>query len=194
LDFIGFQSRNIGDTRISGLDISSFLQRSGKLNHQAIIGYTYIVPTQLGMDSAKLSNYSSDENFLKYRNAHTVKLSWDIGYKKWTIASINTMNSAMVNIDAVFANSRPSNVFTGLFDYGTSPTNSLGDGLGSTVKKHRDLYNTWYWIGDIRLSYQATKAVKFAIVAKNIGNTEYMPRPGIIGPMRNFTIQVFADL
>ncbi len=195
LDYIGFKSKNIGNTHLAGIDASVFAQYNGnKVQHSVMFGYNYLNPTQVDIDSAILSNYSTNKNFLKYRMAHTIKASWDVLYKKWTIASINTINSAMVNIDEVFENSKPTNDYGKLFDYATSPTSTIGNGLASTIKKHRDLYNKWVFLADVRISYQINKTLRVAGVIKNLTNVEYYVRPSLIGPTRNFTLQIFADL
>jgi outer membrane receptor protein involved in Fe transport len=193
---IGFQSKNIGNTSIAGIDISLFAQYAGKINQNIILGYTYINPKQLNIDSAILVNYSTNQNFLKYRFAHNIKATWEGSYKRWNAAFINTINSPMVNIDEVFENSKPAeNIFGQVFEYGTLPKGlNIGAGLASTVRKYREAYNVWQWIGDVRLGYQINPQLKMAIVVKNISNTSYYIRPAMIGPIRNFTLQLFADL
>jgi iron complex outermembrane receptor protein len=195
IPFLGFQSKNIGDTKIDGLDASVFAQINGKLKHQFMFGYTYIDPVQLNLDSIISSNYSTNENVLKYRNKHTIKATWDVSFRKFSFATINTINSSVINIDEVFENSKPKqNIYGQIFDFGTSPNGSAGNGLPSAVYKHRQLYNNWVWIGDLRLGYQCSEQIRLGFVVKNIANTEYYVRPALIGPIRNFTIQLFADL
>jgi outer membrane receptor protein involved in Fe transport len=196
LPYLGFKSKNIGNTKINGIDVSVFAQYSGnKINHQLMLGYNYINPTQSNLDSASRANYSTDKNVLKYRNLHNMKATWDLQYKNWSIATINTITSPMINIDAVFENSKPDQNFFGrAFEVGTSPNEKEGDGLASTVRKHRQIYNKWIWIGDIRVSYQLSATVRIGFVTKNIANTEYYVRPALIGALRNYTLQLFVDL
>jgi outer membrane receptor protein involved in Fe transport len=193
LPYLGFQSRNIGNTDIRGLDLSCFAQKhTTHWMHTIMLGYTYILPTQIRPDSAILANISTERNFLKYRFQHSIKASWDIGYKKWTLASINTINSSMINIDEVFENnSTTKNAFGAIFDYGTG---GFGAGLPSTIRTYRSQYNTWRLIADVRLGYQINKQTKAAFVVKNVLNTEYYARPALIGPPRNYTVQLFVNL
>jgi outer membrane receptor protein involved in Fe transport len=124
-----------------------------------------------------------------------MKATWDGTYKGFGLASINTINSPMVNIDEVFENTKPSqNPFGTIFDYGTSPNGSFGNGIPTTIKKYRQNYNNWVWLSDIRLSYQLNTQIKVAMVVKNVLNIEYYVRPALIAPMRNFTVQLFAEL
>jgi iron complex outermembrane receptor protein len=195
IPFLGFQSRNIGNTKMQGIDVSIYAQLAGKITHNFILGYTYLNPKQINPDSAIMANYSTDRNFLKYRYAHTMKATWDGTYKGFGLASINTINSPMVNIDEVFENTKPSqNPFGTIFDYGTSPNGSFGNGIPTTIKKYRQTYNNWVWLSDIRLSYQLNTQIKVAMVVKNVLNIEYYVRPALIAPMRNFTVQLFAEL
>ncbi len=186
IKYIGFQSRNIGDTRISGLDVSVMAENNkGKLKQSLMAGYTYILPVSLTADSAIFANFSTTQNILKYRYQHTAKLSWQADYKQWGIGFINTFNSKMTNIDAVFENNRPTeNIFGALFDFSTN--------LPSTIRKYRELYNKPIWLCDVRLSYAFTNNLKLAFISKNIWNTEYYERPALINAPRNFTLQLSA--
>jgi outer membrane receptor protein involved in Fe transport len=188
LKYIGFQSRNIGDTKISGLDFSLMGQNNaGKVSQNIMAGYTFILPVSSNPDSSIMANFSTDRNILKYRYQHSVKLSWEGIYKKWGLGFINTMNSKMVNIDEVFENSKPAvNVFGLIFQAGTQ--------LPSTISKYRNIYNKPIWLADIRLSYQINTNIKAAFIIKNIWNTEYYERPALINAPRNFTLQLSADL
>jgi outer membrane receptor protein involved in Fe transport len=182
-DYIGFQSRNIGNTRITGIDASAFLLYNGtKFTHNIIFGITQINPVNINPDSLVLSNISTSENFLKYRYKYSGKFSIESNYKKWSIGSINVFNSPMVNIDEVFENnSTTKNFFGAVFQFGT--------GLPSTIRPYRQKYNNWIWVSDLRISYQVNKMARIALVTKNIFNTEYYLRPALINPPRNFTAQ-----
>jgi outer membrane cobalamin receptor len=187
-EHLGFQSRNIGSTQITGLDIGSMLYYNGtKWKHNIMAGYTYMNPKQLNADSALLSTYSTNRNFLKYRFAHSIKASWDGTFKNWNFGCINTITSPMVNIDEVFENSKPdTNPYGVLFQVGT--------GLPTTIVAFRNKYNKWVHIADLRLGYQLNKNVKVAGIVKNIFNAMYYQRPALLNPPRNFTIQLMCDL
>jgi outer membrane receptor protein involved in Fe transport len=187
LAWVGFQSRNIGDTKITGVDISLMAQNtSGKIKQNLMAGYTYILPVSANPDSAIMANFSGDRNILKYRYQHSAKLSYECNYKKWGIGLINTFNSKMVNIDEVFENSKPTvNFFGVLFEAGTK--------LPSTISRYRARYNKPILLSDVRLSYQINQTLKAAIIVKNVLNTEYYERPALINAPRNFTLQMSAD-
>ncbi len=184
---LGFRSLNIGDTRINGIDLSINASNKGKYIQNISFGYLYINPKFVNPSDFALQNLSTSENFLKYRYAHSFKLSYDIALGKFNLGTINTLVSPMKNIDAVFDISTANKNFnTTFFEFGTQ-------GLPSTIAKYRSLFNKWNWIGDLRASYQITHNVKGAIVLKNINNTQYYQRPAIIGAPRNLTAQIFID-
>jgi outer membrane cobalamin receptor len=184
----GFQSRNIGSTKISGIDIGTMLYYNGnKWKHNIMAGYTYMNPQQINADSALLSTYSTERNFLKYRFAHSIKASYDGGFKNWNFGFINTITSPMVNIDEVFENSKPlTNPYGVLFQVGT--------GLPTTIVAFRTKYNKWVHIADLRVGYQLNKNIKVAGIVKNIFNAMYYQRPALLNPPRNFTLQLMCDL
>jgi outer membrane receptor protein involved in Fe transport len=183
---LGFKSLNIGDTEIKGVDVSLQAAKSGKLEQTLLLGYTYILPTQLNPDSFIWANYSTDRNILKYRYQHSIKGSWSGVYKKWSFGLINTVTSPMVNIDEIFENTKPTQNFYGLlFDISTQ--------LPGTIRKYRNEYNKWIWIGDARLGYQIHKKHRIALVVKNLANQEYYSRPALIGAPQSFTVQFFSE-
>ena len=188
LDYIGFKSINVGDTRINGLDLSVMGQ--GKmlgLDARFILGYCYMNPVQLNPDSVIMANISGDTKTLKYRYRNSLKFDYEISRKKWSLGTTILYNSFMQNIDAVFQNTKPQeNVFGQLFQAGT--------GIPSTVNQFRTTYNKGTLLWDARISTQLTNQIRLAFVVKNLLNTVYSERPAIIGPIRNFTLQLSADL
>lgn len=188
IDYIGFKSINVGDAQINGLDLSLMAQGNIRtIESRIIAGYTLMNPLQLNPDSAIVVNLSGNTNTLKYRYRHTAKFDWELMYKKFTLGNTLLYNSFMQNIDAVFQNTKPEqNVFGVLFEYGT--------GLPSTVNEFRTKYNKGALLWDIRLGYQFSKNIRLAFVTKNVLNTIYAERPAMVGPIRNFTLQLFAEL
>ncbi|MFM2387852.1 MAG: hypothetical protein RL660_2609 [Bacteroidota bacterium] len=187
--YIGFQSRNIGSTQIYGADFTTMMRYdNNKTVHSIIAGYTYMNPTAINPDSIVMSNFSTDEPFLKYRFAHTIKGNWDMQRGKWSFACLNTVNSKMVNIDEVFENnSNTKNNYGGLFNFGTN-------GLPTTIRQYRQQYNKWRWVCDARVGYAISEQVRISFIVKNVFNTEFYIRPALIAPPRNFTLQLNADL
>jgi outer membrane cobalamin receptor len=168
-DDIGFKALNVGNARISGLDLS--ITGTGKLFGlplSLIAGYTYILPLDLNVpDSASI-----EERYLKYRNIHSVKADAESKYKRFTLGLTFIYNSRIKNIDAVFLDPFFGElILPGFPDYWA---------------KH----NKGYAVLDGRFMIDITKNVNIAFLAKNIFNKEYMGRPGDIYPPRNLTLKL----
>jgi iron complex outermembrane receptor protein len=188
IDYLGFKSKNVGNTRINGVDFSIAAEgKMGQVSSQAMFGYTYMNPIQVNPDSIIMANISGTTPTLKYRYRHSVKFDWESKYKKISIGTTVLYNSFMQNIDEVFANNKPTeNLFGAIFQYGT--------GLPKTITDFRNKYNNGTLIWDARIAYQLTPQVRLAFICKNMLNTLYCERPAIISPLRNFTLQLAADL
>lgn len=188
LDYLGFKSKNIGNTRINGVDFSIAGEgKTGNISSQFIVGYTCMNPVQVNPDSVIMANISGNTQTLKYRYRHTFKFDWESKYKKVSIGTTVLYNSFMQNIDEVFANQKPNeNVFGSIFQIGT--------GLPKTITDFRNKYNNGTLIWDARIALQLTPQVRIAFICKNMLNTLYCERPAIISPLRNFTLQLSADL
>ncbi|MBL7754833.1 MAG: TonB-dependent receptor [Chitinophagaceae bacterium] len=188
LDYIGFKSINVGDTRINGIDLS--IMGQGKTLGQEsrfILGYCYMNPIQLNPDSVIMANISGETRTLKYRYRHSLKFDYEVSYRKLSLGTTLLYNSFMQNIDAVFQNTKPQeNIFGQLFEAGT--------GIPTTVNDFRTKYNQGTFLWDVRLAVQLSPQVKAAFVVKNLLNTVYSERPGIVGALRNFTLQLSAEL
>ncbi|HSH64960.1 MAG TPA: TonB-dependent receptor, partial [Bacteroidia bacterium] len=168
---VGFQSRNIGNTRIRGVDIS--LAGAGKLGVMDVkvwLGYTYIDPRQtdfdLEQDSAKTTTKT---NLLKYRYEHSGKADVEVGYKKVSTGISMRATSFMANIDSFFGENEY--LFPGMRHY-------------------RMEHNKGDAIFDYRIAYQLLKTAKVSFIINNVFNREVMGRPADIQPPRVFAIQL----
>lgn len=188
IDYLGFKSKNIGNTRINGIDFSVAAEgKIGQIQSQAMFGYTYMNPIQVNPDSIIMANISGPTTTLKYRYRHSLKFDWESKYKKVSIGTTVLYNSFMQNIDEVFANNKPNeNIFGQIFQFGT--------GLPKTITDFRNKYNNGTLIWDARIALQLTPQIRVAFICKNMLNTLYCERPAIISPLRNFTLQLAADL
>jgi len=85
---VGFQSINIGNTRIIGADFT--LAGQGQLfgaPTRALMGYTYTQPQHKNFDTLQQKLSSVDYNILKYRFKHTFKLDAETTLRKLSIGS-----------------------------------------------------------------------------------------------------------
>ena len=168
----GFQSRNVANTLVKGIDVSIFMQRklkSVEINLHS--GFTYILPQDLAFDTMnriqRQIRYSdTTQNILKYRYTTSWKTDVELKWKKFTFGSYVRYNTYVVNIDQAF-----NFIFPSVADY-------------RKKWSHKDT-----WIIDARLQYQLNKNASLAFIVKNMLNFEYTERPGEIAPVRNFTMQ-----
>lgn len=165
---LGFKSLNVGKAKINGVDVSlSGKGKSGPLNMNFFIGYTYMNPVDLTADTLQ-------NNILKYRYRHSVKGDISLSHKKVSVGVSMIYRSNMQRIDPAFEEK------------------ILGIEIMPGLKKYREENNKGAVIFDLRAAYQLTTGVNFSFVAKNIFNKEYMGRPGDLRPPRNFALQLIV--
>ncbi len=170
----GFQPQNIGNTRISGYEISV----AGQANLFGIPitilgGYTYIDPVYKNFDtSADIRNSVSEtKNVLKYRSKHQAKIDAEAKYHnfKWGVSLQRV--SHVINIDKAFEAVPPVSI--DLF------------GIG----QYRDFNNNGYTLLDSRISFQ-TGSLTITALVNNILNVEYTLRPALIEAPRNIGLRL----
>jgi outer membrane receptor protein involved in Fe transport len=168
----GFQSQNIGNTRIKGIDVSLAGQgKMGSIDVTMLLGYTYIDPIQTDFDAKRDTVFNtSKNNLLKYRYRHSGKADVELGYKKFATGISMRANSFMENVDAFFVVAFPG------------------------VKQYRAEHNKGDAIVDYRFSYQLNKTAKVSFIVNNIFNREVMGRPMDIQPPRVFALQLTIKL
>ncbi len=167
---LGFQSQNIGNTRIRGAEISIMGEgKIGQVSVTTLLGYTYINPQQIDFDLAvdTIINNSAKTNILKYRYKHSGKADIQFDYKKVGLGISMRANSFMENVDGIFE----SSFFPG-------------------TKQYRAEHNKGDAIFDVRMSYQLQKNSKIAVVINNVLNREVMGRPADIFAPRTYVLQL----
>lgn len=182
---IFFQSINVGNTQIRGIDISLGGQgKIGKVDVGLIGGYTYLNPKYLEYDAAgndlpintvdyrtqpalfNAATSSDSTNVLKYRFRHTFKFDAQASINKLSIGTSLTYNSYMESIDRLF-----ESFIVGLKDYRQENANG-------------------FTIVDLRLGYNINDSIKLSLLAKNLLNTEYLRRPAYMEAPRNFSARI----
>ena len=179
---VGFKSVNVGETRISGLELS--LSGQGKLNEDLSVnvlgGYTYMNPIPLDTSEVyaevlgnivTYGNSSSDPSILKYRYNHIAKLDMELIYKKLSFGSSFRYNDFMKNIDKIFA------------------SEFFAEEIVGGIPEARDKFKNGDFIVDFRTSYQLNDVTKISLVINNLLNREYMSRPANMMPPRTIALQ-----
>lgn len=169
---IGFQSQNVEEAKIAGLEVSVVGEgKIGQVGIGILAGYTYIDPKSLNTDSLYLTTFSDSSTVLKYRNKHTAKLDIEFTYKKFALGISNRYNSFIENVDATF-------------------TGVLGNLILPGYRDYRDARRQGDFVMDARFSFQATENGKIAVLMNNVLNREYSNRPGNIMPPRTLIFQM----
>ena len=166
----GFQSQNVGDTRIRGLDFS--LSGSGHifgLKSNLLAGYTYVDPIFQDFTTRDSLASSVDFNILKYRTKHNFKIDFQTGGKKLDVGLSLIRTSEMVAIDAIFALFVP--------------------GLNEFRETHKG-----FTLMNARTTYHFNKKWSCSLLLKNLLNSEYSIRPGLLEAPRSITLRLNASL
>lgn len=181
LTSIGFQSINVGNTQITGIEAT--LAGQGTIDSlitiDHIIGFTHIVPVFASFDTltgpnnepetqgqANAYNSSSNENVLKYRFNTTFKFDIQLSYKKWSIGGSGNYYSHMQAVDAIFE-----------------------DLVVPGLKQYRSENNTGELIFSARMAYEINKSSELGIQVNNLSNNLYSLRPGLMDAPRNLSVR-----
>jgi outer membrane receptor protein involved in Fe transport len=166
---IGFQSRNVGNTRISGFEVSVAGEgKIGEFKTGVLAGYTYTNPVFKEFTTADSLGSSADYNVLKYRFRHTAKVDVESTYKGFSIGVAMLYTSYMEAIDNVF-----NLVISG-------------------VRQYREENQNGALITNIRVGYQLNENFRVGVIGNNLFNTEYMLRPGLLEAPRNIGVRIDA--
>lgn len=187
---LGFSSINIGETRVSGAEIT-FAGRGkiGPFELQTLCGYTYTQPISLNPDapypittdgntplSYRKSGTAPEGNLLKYRFRHLAKGDIELSRGGTSLGLSVRYNSFMENIDKVFVD------LDQLLPFFDMPSPGLG--------KFRATHNKGVWITDFRIHVKLNQSTKLGIIINNLGNVEYALRPMVIESPRTTAVQV----
>jgi len=173
LDFSkGFQSFNVGDTRVQGFEAT--LQGRGTLGNMGLTlltGYTYIDPTYRNFEQIDTLKSTSNANILKYRMKHAVRADLSVSWQSWQFGFNYVYNSSMLAIDKIF------------------------DLVIPGVHNFRADHNTGFHVFGLRVArsfYQETLTT--GIYLNNVFNREYTYRPGLLEAPRNISLKIDLNL
>jgi iron complex outermembrane receptor protein len=170
LDDVGFKSLNIGQARITGIDMSA--GGSGYIAAYPVhffVGYTYMDPIDMSSDTL-------EDNMLKYRYHHSVKGDIQYDINAFSIGLSLVYTSFIERIDAAFEEK------------------ILGQEIFRGLKQYREENAHGAAVFDLRCSYQFTAHSRVSVLVKNLFNKEYMGRPGDLQPPCNLSIQYLLSL
>ena len=163
----GFQSLNVGNTRINGFEVSVAGQgRVGSITPSVLIGYTYIDPKFKNFTRADSLASTANYNVLKYRFRHNFKFDAEMSHAKFSVGAAVLYNSNMEAIDRIF------------------------DLVIKGVNAFRTQHDKGFITADIRAAYKFTPKIKMSVIGANIFNEEYAYRPGLVEAPRNLQARV----
>lgn len=160
---IPFKAQNVLNARVVGVELSAVA--NGQIFNiplNFLVGYSYLVPENLDYDPSD----STSVRILKYRIQHSFKADFQVAYKGATFGASCFYNSFMKEVD------------------------KLGVGALKVVNQFRATHNKGDFVLDLRAGYNYKDKFTFNFIAKNVINTEYTLRPGLIEAPRNYAFQV----
>jgi iron complex outermembrane receptor protein len=162
----GFQSTNIGDTRIRGFD-TNFTGKFGTKRFPItfITGYTYLDPRYKDFNDNVANSSSEDFNVLKYRSLHNIKGDIEATVFGASLGVNGRYVSHMLAIDEEF----------NLFIPG--------------LRNFRDVNDQGYFLLNVRTSYKY-KNYKLSLLVNNVLNTAYTVRPALLEAPRNISLRL----
>ena len=165
--YFAFQSQNIGNTRISGIEATIAGQgKVGNVSLSMLGGYTYIDPRYRIFGPQERKDISVDYNILKYRFRNSLKVDAEAGWKGLGVGYSLNYNSNIEAIDKVFETQIPG------------------------VKSFREKYNKGALVMDFRASYSFLKYYKLSFLLKNAANVLYTLRPAMPEAPRNVNVRL----
>ncbi|MEM7105547.1 MAG: TonB-dependent receptor [Bacteroidota bacterium] len=171
----GFGAKNVGNTRIRGVELGVTGEADlGALDVSMNVGYTYVDPKYKDYHPDTVRS-SADYNVLKYRFRHTAKMNVELRYKKWSAGLGGQYYSFMEAIDEFFINEQLLTV-ANLEDLG--------------IAEYRDLHDSGNFIVDAWLSYEPVQQLNLSLIGRNIFNSEYSMRPGILEAPANLSMRL----
>lgn len=181
----GFSPVNIGNTSITGVELSSALEgRYGNMDYRLLGGYTYSLPvidnpqhvyatTRNGQKlTYQQTGTDTSTDILKYRYQHLAKMDLQLSWQKWEAGLSLRYNSFMKNIDQIFL------------------VPLVTDGVGET----RERLKSGDFVADARLGYRFSRSWGADIIVNNIFNREVMIRPAYLGPPSYWSLRVNYSL
>lgn len=179
----GFQSLNIGDTEIKGVELS--IGGQGKLlggQTSVIAGVTLLDPTFKEWDTSApapntlgtpaqrnvLLSSNREDNILKYRNRQSAKLDIETQWGNFSFGIAGIYNSRVENVDWIFE----ALVVPELEEWRTQETG--------------------YLVANVRTAYRFGEIFKLSLLVDNANNALYTQRPGLLAAPRSLAMRLDA--
>lgn len=180
----GFQSLNIGDTEIKGLELS--IGGQGELfggTTSVIAGMTLLDPKFKEWDTSEpsaedplgtpaqrnvLLSSNREENILKYRNRQSAKLDIETQWGNFSLGLAGIYNSKVENVDWIF------------------------EALVVPELEEWRANETGYLVANVRAAYRFGEIFKLSLLVDNATNELYTQRPGLLAAPRSLALRLDA--
>lgn len=166
-----FKSKNVGDTRITGWEVSITGQgQIGNGTLYLLTGYTSVDPVYKLQDGEEFDQVkygsSVQKNVLKYRYRKTFKFDSEYVWHGLSVGGSVQYNSNMEAVDAIFEFGIPG------------------------VQNFRREHNKGFTLVDLRLSQKIGEHLKVSALCGNILNEVYSVRPALLEGPRSYTLRL----
>lgn len=201
---IGAQFVNVNHARIYGVEVSTQgkvdINKDMGINY--MIGYTFTEPEDLDNDKRiaeeatytdplQMKNKSNDSKYLKYRNKHSFKTTWDYHYKWFSFGFNMAYRSKILAVDYIMVDERAKDA-PDLMDYARMFI--FGYDQGETLHSYWMNHNTGVFTMDLRCAFRMWEHVEMQFMVNNLLNTEYSFRPMALAPPRTFVCRLNITL
>jgi iron complex outermembrane receptor protein len=154
-----------------------------------------LLPSLQAIGEVSYNSTSSNPGILKYRYQHLAKMDLDFHYK-WFHPGINVRyNSFMENIDLIFEsypfNAEVEDIFSVIHTVTPETNVQIQD---MHIKSSREKLKDGDLFVDLRFGFDLNTEVYLQLGVENLFNREFQPRPGALGPPRQFTFQTTIKL
>jgi iron complex outermembrane receptor protein len=183
-DGFGFKSVNVGETQVTGFETTlSGTGKIGNVDLRFLTGYAYMNPIVKnpneeyaeGAQGVEITyaGTSSDNsnNILKYRYQHLFKFDLQTEFKRIGLGVSCKYNDFMQNVDFIFVDE------------------NLGPLIAGGIQESREAHPNGDLIFDMRAFYNFNESLRVSFIVDNLTNTEYSPRPALLGAPRMFTFK-----
>ena len=201
---IGAQFVNVGHARIYGAEISTAgkVDINKDMNLMYSIGYTYTEPEDMDYkkrkevedtydDPLQMKNKSNDSKYLKYRNKHSVKATWDFNYKWFSIGTNLSYRSKILAVDYLMVDERAKEE-ADLMDYARKFIFGYEDGV--SLHDYWMDHNKGIFTMDLRCAVRFKEHVEVQFLVNNLLNKEYSFRPMALAAPRTFVCRMNITL
>ncbi|MCC8142876.1 MAG: TonB-dependent receptor [Tannerellaceae bacterium] len=199
---IGAQFYNVDKARIYGVDVNTngawVINPSTRVRYN--LGYVFIEPEDANYkkknaeedqytDPLQMKEKSNTSKYLKYRQKHTAKGSFDLEWNRLSIGTNMTWKSRTLAVDYIMVDERekPDGQYQ-VMDYVRDIL--FGNIDGENMESYWARKNKAYFVMDLRGGVAVTDNIRLQCMIYNLLNKEYSTRPMAVGAPRTFMVQL----